>query len=74
MHNLPAAAKLLADKFGDQMNLDYRPGKVAFRDVLAEELGLTEQEADSLVEEREKTKLIRFDRSEELGDVWTLKR
>lgn len=74
MHDLPRAAKLLADTFGDQMNLDYRPGKVAFREVLAEALGLTENEAESLVEELEATKLIRFDRSEELGDVWTLKR
>lgn len=73
MSDLARAAALLADTFGDQINLDYRPGKAALRDALVEAYGLGESAADALVDELERTKHIRFDRSEELGDVWTLR-
>jgi len=67
-----ALATLLAERFGAQLNLDYVPGKTLFRDALVEELGVSEAEAEALCDALEKAKVIRFDRSEELGDVWTL--
>jgi hypothetical protein len=72
MESLAATARFLAERFGAQLNLDYVPGKTLFRDALCEELGISEAEAEALCDSLEKARLIRFDRSEELGDVWTL--
>ena len=72
METLAAHARLLAARFGAQLNLDYVPGRALFRDALAEELGVSEADAEAVCEALEKSRLIRFDRSEELGDVWTL--
>lgn len=72
MDRLAAAARFLAERFGEQLNLDYVPGMALFRAALCEELGLEEAEAEALCASLEKTRLIHFHRSEELGDVWTL--
>lgn len=72
MADLAATARFLAGRFGAELNLDYVPGKALFRDALAEELGVPEAEAEALCDALEKARLIRFNRSEELGDVWTL--
>ena len=72
MADLAAHVRFLAGRFGAELNLDYVPGKTLFREALREELGISDAEAGALCDALEKARLIRFNRSEEVGDLWTL--
>jgi hypothetical protein len=59
------AAGALVEALGPLVDADYVPGKTAFRDALCDRFGLSELEAEELVDELEASGRIRFTASPE---------